>query len=152
MATMDLSNPRTARRCRAVIQQCSLALTRACKKSPRITSKTLATTLTEESFILTEDDAVGLPCFVKPRHLCFDLEGTADLGPQARVVPPYLESARPFLVALGTPSAFDKPKGAPSVAVSVAPPGLGLDGWIRSQFNNKVCNQTLDILLAGVRG
>ena len=47
MATMDLSNPRTARRCRAVIQQCSLALTRACKKSARSTAKALATTLTE---------------------------------------------------------------------------------------------------------
>ena len=149
MATMDLSNPRTARRCRAVIQQCSLALTRSCKKSARSTAKALATTLTEESFILTEDDAVGLPCFVKPRHLCFDLEGTTDLGPQARVVPPYLESARPFLVALGTPSAFDKPKGAPSVVVSAAPPGLGLDGWIRSQFNKPVSLQTMRPLLGG---
>ena len=98
---------------------------------------------------MTEDDAVGLPCFVKPRHLCFDLEGTTDLGPQARVVPPYLESARPFLVALGTPSAFDKPKGAPSVVVSAAPPGLGLDGWIRSQFNKPVSLQTMRPLLGG---
>ena len=72
---------------------------------------------------------------VKARHLCLDLEGGGDLGPTARAVPPYLEGARPLLVLLGTPSAFDKPKGAPAVVVRAAPPSVGLEQWVRSQFN-----------------
>ena len=104
----------TAWRCRAVIQQCCLSLSKACKKGSRTTAAALIATLGETSFVLTGSDrqaaggpnggpeearqdgesgeegsVVQLPAFVKARHLCFDLEGNTDLGPNARAVPSY---------------------------------------------------------------
>lgn len=141
----------TAWHCRAVIQQCCMSLSTACKKGSRTTAAALIATLGETPFVLTGGDAqlasissesggpaevaVQLPAFVKPRDLCFDLENNIDLGPNARAVPSYLESARVVLALLGVPSAFDKPKGAPSVRVSAAPPSNGLEAWVRAQFN-----------------
>jgi hypothetical protein len=165
--TIDINKPENAWRCQAVIQQCSLALAKACKKGSRITRATLTSILGEAPFILVEsgnwndnaNDANefhgsetgtgALPTFVKARHLCLDLEDGGDLGPTARAVPRYLEGARLLLELLGTPSAFDKPKGAPKVAVRTTPPSLGLQQWVRSQFNKPALADVQFVLAAG---
>jgi hypothetical protein len=134
MRRLDLSDEATAWRCRAVIQQCCLALARAVKKGSRTTGAALIAELGECRFILTASEG-GLPAFVKARHLCFDLEGGVDLGPEARAVPLYLEGSRDLFTLLGSPSAFDRPKGAPTVHVSAPPPSFGMQKFVKAQFN-----------------
>ena len=45
--SIDLSQPQNVWRCRAVIQQCSLALAKACKKGSRVTTAGLTSVLGE---------------------------------------------------------------------------------------------------------
>jgi hypothetical protein len=127
----------TAWRCRAVIQQCCLALTKACKKAARITTLSLVSTLGECSFVLTDTQQIAgdtASQWVKARQLCLDLEDS-DLGPDARLVPSYLEDSRALLQLLGSPSALDTPKGAPPVRISANPPTRGFEKFVRAQFN-----------------
>lgn len=75
--TIDLSQTQNVWRCQAVIQQCALALAKACKKGSRATRATLTAILGEAPFVLvgsgeTDDggngltiNAQALPVFVR---------------------------------------------------------------------------------------
>jgi hypothetical protein len=117
-------------RCRLVIETCCTTLAKAVKKGSRTTSGKLQQLLADAPFILTADGA-----FVKPRHLCFDLD--MDLGLRARAVPDYLVHTRPLLMLLGAPAAYDKPRGSPQVSILTQHPTSGrvMIEAIRAQFN-----------------